>query len=201
MIAALKLGACVEEFPSAMPFDSTRPILAVLCEEASADDNSATTIWQYALNNDPARVGPFVERIQDQIRAWAQPNDEDLHAIGVALDEALRNAVYHGNLGVSTDLRNQGDDVYFERIHERQHLAPYCYRQIYVVIRLQHDRIMFVVRDEGRGFDVPSVLERVDQLDCERTHGRGLVLIRALMDEVAFNDRGNQITLARRLAV
>ena len=55
-----------------------------------------------------------------------------------------------------------------------------------------------VVRDEGPGFDPATLPDPTDPAQLERTTGRGLLLIRAYMDEVAFNGAGNQITLTKR---
>jgi anti-sigma regulatory factor (Ser/Thr protein kinase) len=58
----------------------------------------------------------------------------------------------------------------------------------------------FMVRDDGNGFDVSQLPTSQDpnQLDIEG--GRGLVLIRSFMDEVRFNDIGNEITMTKSTA-
>jgi anti-sigma regulatory factor (Ser/Thr protein kinase) len=55
-----------------------------------------------------------------------------------------------------------------------------------------------VIRDEGPGFDVMSVLEPGDPKDLNKDCGRGLVLMRTFMDEVFYNERGNEVTLIKR---
>ncbi len=51
------------------------------------------------------------------------------------------------------------------------------------------------VTDEGEGFDPQSILDPTRPENRERSHGRGLFLLRSLTDDVRFNERGNSITL------
>ena len=57
---------------------------------------------------------------------------------------------------------------------------------------------VYVIRDEGKGFDTSNMPDPTDPANLERMSGRGLLLMRAFMTEVHHNDRGNQVTLIRR---
>jgi anti-sigma regulatory factor (Ser/Thr protein kinase) len=57
---------------------------------------------------------------------------------------------------------------------------------------------VFVIRDEGPGFDVATVPDPTDPENFTKPSGRGLLLIRTFMDEVKHNAAGNEITLVRR---
>ncbi|MBV8077326.1 MAG: ATP-binding protein [Planctomycetaceae bacterium] len=57
---------------------------------------------------------------------------------------------------------------------------------------------LYIIRDEGPGFDPSLLPDPTAPANLERASGRGLLLIRALMDEVAFNAAGNQITMTKR---
>jgi len=54
------------------------------------------------------------------------------------------------------------------------------------------------VEDEGPGFDRATVAVATDPANLERIGGRGLMLIRAFMDEVEHNEKGNRIALRKR---
>ena len=56
------------------------------------------------------------------------------------------------------------------------------------------------IRDEGPVFDPSTLPDPTDPEAIMRAHGRGLLLIRSFMDEVRFNDSGNQITMIKRRA-
>ena len=57
---------------------------------------------------------------------------------------------------------------------------------------------MFVIEDEGRGFDVSQWQNDRRLSSTEPSYGRGIVLMRSIMDEVTYNDTGNQVTLVKR---
>ena len=60
---------------------------------------------------------------------------------------------------------------------------------------LSSEQISVQVTDEGRGFDPESILDPTLPSNRLRAGGRGLFLIRKLMDRVEFNDRGNSIRM------
>jgi anti-sigma regulatory factor (Ser/Thr protein kinase) len=56
----------------------------------------------------------------------------------------------------------------------------------------------FVIRDEGPGFDPSTLPDPTDPENLLRPCGRGVMLMRTFMNEVTFNDRGNEVTLIWR---
>jgi anti-sigma regulatory factor (Ser/Thr protein kinase) len=118
--------------------------------------------------------------------------------VAVALTEALLNGILHGNLELDSRLR-QEDEATYERMSEFRRLwPPYRDRRFHVRARLSQREAVYVIRDEGSGFDPSTLPDPTDPAHLERTTGRGLLLIRAFMDEVAFNPTGNQIALTKR---
>jgi CheY-like chemotaxis protein len=117
----------------------------------------------------------------------------------LALEEALQNAFMHGNLEIGSALRIAGGDEEFaELVERRRHSAPYCDRNVHVTIRISPRAAEFVVRDDGPGFDPSPVPDPTDPEHLENLCGRGLLLMRAFMDEVRFNAQGNEVTLSKR---
>jgi anti-sigma regulatory factor (Ser/Thr protein kinase) len=57
---------------------------------------------------------------------------------------------------------------------------------------------VYIVRDEGPGFDFTLIPHERDPAAIERDDNRGLLLIRTFMDEVRYNARGNEITMIKR---
>src|SRR5262249_9082757 len=103
-----------------------------------------------------------------------------------------------GNLEVSSDLRQQGDEPYHRLAEERRRQPPYRERRIRFTARITRDKATFVIRDEGPGFDPARLPDPTDPANLGRVGGRGLLLIRTFMDEVYFNATGNEITLVKR---
>ena len=66
---------------------------------------------------------------------------------------------------------------------------------MHVTVRLTQTEATFVVRDEGPGFDVDSLPDPRDPENLTKPSGRGVLLIRTFMDEVRFNEKGNEITM------
>ncbi|HZY87852.1 MAG TPA: response regulator [Gemmataceae bacterium] len=150
----------------------------------------------FVLDNDPGLIGALVSHLQQLLRCLPLADETDRLRVGVALEEALTNACYHGNLEVGSTADRRAREELAER---RRWEEPYRDRRIHVLARLSRSQAVFVVRDEGPGFDV-SALPAADVLSAERESGRGVTLMRALMDEVAYNAAGNEVTLTKRRA-
>ena len=118
--------------------------------------------------------------------------------ITMALTEALTNAINHGNLELSSALREGDDDLYHKLGDERRQQSPYKDRSVTVVAKIADEELCFVVTDEGPGFDMSIVPDPTDESNLEKASGRGLMLIQTFMDEVRYNVTGNQITMIKR---
>ena len=121
----------------------------------------------------------------------------------MALEEALINALYHGNLELPAEELVETRKCLHEGkscplIEDRRQEAPYCDRKILVGVDLTHEQAQFVVRDQGQGFDTSSLPDvgSADALTADG--GRGLVLIRTFMDEVTFAEGGREIRMILR---
>jgi CheY-like chemotaxis protein len=152
----------------------------------------------FALDNDPARV-PAVLGYLEEVASLLHPQDRtERIQVGIALNEALLNAILHGNLELSSDLRQEDEEIFLELGDERRRQAPYRDRRVHVRARLSRSEAVYVVEDEGPGFDPATVPDPTDPANLERIGGRGLMLIRTFMDEVDYNEKGNRITMRKR---
>jgi CheY-like chemotaxis protein len=152
----------------------------------------------FVLENDCALFGPLVAYLQEGATQMGLLSDADRTRVGVALEEALANAMFHGNLEVGSELREQDVEGYQQLIETRRRLAPYSDRRIEVRACLAPERATFVVRDAGRGFDPSTLPDPTDPENLEKSSGRGILLMRTFMDEIAFNAAGNTVTLVKR---
>jgi CheY-like chemotaxis protein len=157
----------------------------------------------FSLENDPALISATVDHLQEYVARMRMSDETGRIRVGIALEEALLNALYHGNLELTTqqladlseNLANAGGPAL---VTERSSTAPYCNRKIHVEVVVTPDQIEYVIRDDGPGFKPDLPQEPGDVLRPASEGGRGLTLIRAFMDEVTFNDRGNEIRLIKR---
>ncbi len=152
----------------------------------------------FVLENDRAVVPALVAHVQEYLVRLALCDHNQKIRVCVALEEALVNAIYHGNLEVSSAVHAEGPAAFYQLGETRRQQAPYRDRRVHVSLRLSRDEAVFVVRDEGPGFDPATLPDPRDLPNLDKTSGRGMLLIRTFMDEVAFNDKGNQITLVKR---
>ncbi|MBK8498987.1 MAG: ATP-binding protein [Flavobacteriales bacterium] len=89
----------------------------------------------------------------------------------IALTEAVNNAIHHGN-GLDPS------------------------KTVTLGYEVRPDRIVFVVKDQGAGFDYEHLPDPTDPQNLEKPHGRGVFLMRALADSVSFEDHGSTVSLS-----
>jgi CheY-like chemotaxis protein/anti-sigma regulatory factor (Ser/Thr protein kinase) len=143
---------------------------------------------------------PLVGFLQGQLRTWRLCGDADLIRIGTALHEAFVNAVEHGNLELDSDLRNDPDGAYQRMAEARRLESPYRDRKVQVRAHLDRDEVRIIIRDEGPGFDPSCLPDPTVPENIGKISGRGLLLIRTFMDDVRFNETGNEIVLVKKKA-
>jgi CheY-like chemotaxis protein len=154
----------------------------------------------FVLDNDPGLIKSLVNHLQQMLRSLALADETDRLRVGLALEEALTNACYHGNLEVGAVLGRADRRAQEQLAQQRRLEPPYRDRRITVTARLSRSEAVFVIRDEGPGFDVSMLPSTVDLAAAERGAGRGVILIRTIMDEVMYNAIGNEVTLIKRRA-
>lgn len=152
----------------------------------------------FEMENDPASVAGVVRHVTGQCRRFGITNEHEQMRVAVALEEALLNAMIHGNLEVASSLRERTDDA-FRRLIERRRMEPeYAARRVRLNCDVDLQQARIVIRDQGPGFDVRSLPDPRDPDYMLRASGRGVLLMRTFMDEVIYNDRGNEVTLVKR---
>lgn len=154
--------------------------------------------YHFALENDRTLVPVLVGFLQEHISNLRLCDESGRLRVGVALEEALLNAMIHGNLEVGSELRQQGDEPYYAAIARRSRELPYRERRVLVHSILSRTEAVFIIHDEGPGFHPRQLPDPTDPANLDKISGRGLLLIHTFMDEVRYNERGNQITLIKR---
>jgi serine/threonine-protein kinase RsbW len=122
------------------------------------------------LPNDVRSIEGAVEFLMERTREAGFELDRIRLNFRVGLTEALANAILYGN---SRDPA----------------------KRVRIEARVDRESVKVRVTDEGRGFDPNRIPDPTLPRNRARPGGRGLFLIRQLMDEVEFNERGNSITM------
>jgi CheY-like chemotaxis protein/anti-sigma regulatory factor (Ser/Thr protein kinase) len=152
----------------------------------------------FVLDNDPSLIPALVAYLKESVFRMSGSDETGMIQMTMALREALLNAMDHGNLELDSSLRDQDDNAYHELARERRSQKPYSDRRVHVTARETRDEAIYVIRDDGFGFDTSHLPDPTDPANLEKRSGRGLLLMRAFMTEVRHNDRGNEVTLIRR---
>lgn len=152
----------------------------------------------FRIENDIALIPPLVNFFKENLARSRLVDDTVLIRVMVAVREALMNAIIHGNLAVSSELRDQNIDEYYCQINTRRKESPYRDRSVHVNAVQTNEEVRYIIRDEGLGFDPKAVPDPTDPNNMERASGRGLLLIGTFMDEVTHNQQGNEITMVKR---
>ncbi len=134
-------------------------------------DVSPAIALEVSIPSDAAEARRLQDEIE-QVLLARQVNDRDIFSIKLALEEALVNAIKHGN--------------------QMNHL-----KKIHVAYQLFPDHFDIQITDDGPGFDPSDVPDPTAFENLERPCGRGLMLMRHYMNEVAYNDLGNTVTMSK----
>jgi serine/threonine-protein kinase RsbW len=145
---------------------------------AKSDRDSARFVEvRWSLASKRAEISPFVDQLIAFIRTFIRKHgftDGTEDDIESAVREALANAIIHGN---QEDPR----------------------KRVYVAVRCSfYGEISITVRDEGQGFDPGVLLDPTDRNNLLLSHGRGIYLIRTVMDQVSFEEHGRVVCMKKQ---
>jgi anti-sigma regulatory factor (Ser/Thr protein kinase) len=120
--------------------------------------------------------------------------------VALPLHEALTNAIVHGNLEVSSDLKEAEEaDLFTEALAARSTQSEYASRRVQVLAEYNEHRIVWTITDEGKGFDIKKVLKHAASEDPSMlSSGRGVMLMQAFMDDVQYSLGGRQCRMTLR---
>ena len=164
---------CRPAFPIAGTVPTAGSGLKADCRSSmtKADPDNQAKFQVCVIKADPRETSIPKKKILAELRRCSFP-EEATFAIRLALEEALCNAVTHGN---------QNDAS--KTITVRYAITP--------------DKAVIAVRDEGGGFKVDEVPDPTDPDRLPLPSGRGIMLMRAYMDEVRFRDHGREVCFVK----
>jgi serine/threonine-protein kinase RsbW len=126
---------------------------------------------ELVLPSEPDEARRLLDKLEAELRA-REIADRDIFSIVMALEEALINAMKHGN-----------------------QLDPS--KKVHVTYWLDATSFQVNIRDEGPGFDPADVPDPTDFDNVERPCGRGLLMMRYYMSVVSYNETGNAVFMQR----
>ena len=116
-----------------------------------------------------------IEKLAADAATLAGFNQEEQDSLAIAVTEMANNAVIHGN---KRDLN----------------------KKVHVTVEVVDTEVRMTIRDEGRGFNPDSLSNPLDPENLLRESGRGVFIVRSLMDELSydFSHGGTQVTIIKR---
>ncbi len=155
----------------------------------------------YVMDNNLALLYSLSYRLTRNLQRYL--NRGQVYLVQMALQEVLINAVEHGNLEIDYDRKTElkkRKGNYWDVVITESNQDYLKNRKVHVSYLLDEDKVVYAVRDEGRGFDWDKYLDNAsgnlgDQL-LENFHGVGLHLVRNVF-QVSFNEEGREVTLTR----
>jgi len=136
-----------------------------------ARDMSSGPFTDVVISSDPVEARRFQDLVEQHLQE-VHTTEHDIFGIKLALEEALVNAIKHGN---------QMDRS----------------KKVHITYRFLPDRFEVHITDEGNGFDPDEVPDPTAVENLERPCGRGLMLMRHYMSEVAFHGIGNSVSMSK----
>src|SRR5262249_44883394 len=129
----------------------------------------------FLLHNDLSLLPPLVGYLQGNLTRMKLCDDVGTLRVTVALREALVNAVEHGNLELQSELKERDEKSYADLLEERRKQKPYRERRVHVRARETPTEAVYVIRDEGPGFNAAELPDPTDPANLEKVSGRGLL--------------------------
>ena len=122
------------------------------------------------LVNDRDQINELIDRIL-KLAVDAGLKDAALFAVRLAIEEAITNAFVHGHEGLDTDL------------------------PVTVEYKVSDGDLQIAIEDQGPGFTPESLPDPTLTENLSKPFGRGVMLMKAYMTEVAFNSQGNRVKM------
>ena len=138
---------------------------------ASADPADSTMPLKFVIPSVRAAGRDLQKRLLDEVHRLGY-HSQAIFAINLALEEALANAINHGN-----------------RQDPKKHVRVWA--------RIDADQAEIIVEDEGPGFDRGGVPDPTQHENLEKCSGRGILLIEAYMNTVEYSNGGRRLRMIK----
>jgi CheY-like chemotaxis protein/anti-sigma regulatory factor (Ser/Thr protein kinase) len=157
-----------------------------------------SSVQSFELRNSFEHLSLLTAHVQQQLRCLPLGDETERLRVTLAVEEALKNSLLHGNLELQAPQPGSNPEEYRELVRQRASQSPYAERRLYVTLRLSRQEARINIRDEGPGFDHQKLLSTSVLNGHEAASNRGLALMRTILDEISFNASGNEVTLVKR---
>jgi anti-sigma regulatory factor (Ser/Thr protein kinase) len=123
--------------------------------------------------------------------------DSKMH-LQLSLSELIVNAIEHGNCGISYEEKTEALDrgiSSVDLIAEKCKDPEVSKKKVLLLWEIKAGKSIFIIHDEGKGFNVKAHIKKIAQQDQFSLHGRGIRMAASLSHELKYNAKGNQVAL------
>ena len=154
--------------------------------------------WVYRIANDLTAIPLFVDVLLRHALPSSSPRT--LSELSVALRELLINAIEHGNLGLTYEEKTHALELGTLRqlVDDRRANPERSALRTTVWMQRSGDDLRIRIRDQGLGFDWRRLPDPTDPANILADHGRGVLLAALAVDELTYNEAGNEVTVLKR---
>ena len=145
-------------------------------------------------------IEPTIEYLKTKAVMCGGCEEAQAGRLLLALHEALTNSIVHGNLEVSSKLKEEDGDQFARQLSLRSADPVYAGRQVFIGFDYNGERRQWALTDQGPGFDWEAALAQPEPApeDLWAVSGRGILLMRTLVDEVRYEAGGRRVLLTLR---
>jgi anti-sigma regulatory factor (Ser/Thr protein kinase) len=148
----------------------------------------------------PNWIEPTVEFLRQKAVLGGACGEARSGKLMLALHEAVTNAVVHGNLEISSALKEQANNAFAEALAKNAADQSLSSRDVDIVIDFDGTVCHWMITDQGKGFDVERIIARCTSDDPEvlLASGRGILMMKSFLDDVRYDLGGRRVILALR---
>lgn len=171
---------------------------SILFQRAIQTDLVASTAGQLVLDLNLLLVPCYANLIANYLFNVGFLDAESKTSISLVLTEMLINAIEHGNCAITSEEKTkhlEKHSTIHDLVRKKSRDKKIAASKVYFSYDINREHSTFVIRDEGKGFDWKSYLDGDGEIDFLSVHGRGILLTRQVVNHIAYNNKGNEVSL------
>lgn len=150
----------------------------------------------FTIENDILAVSVYASMAATMLaqRGFISP-DAKMH-LQLCLSELIVNGVEHGNCGISFEEKStalEAGKSVVELVNEKCRDPHVAEKRVYLEWEIQDAQTKFIIKDEGEGFNVLGLKEKVEKEGPYSLHGRGIKMARLFAHKLFYNKKGNKV--------
>jgi len=185
-------------FTEGAPQSGDITLVELVCEASemptfkSAKKQSVSIPWHLDVNLNTEEL-KSVSPVPQIVKILANAVGLDVHQdyISTILSELYNNALEHGLLGLSSQMKASEDGFMEYYMQRESRLAELTEGWINIAISFNRGKVSISVHDSGPGFDVEGIAQSKD----ENSFGRGMAIIRSICESLEYSERGSKVTV------